>query len=405
MRLSTNTIYAIGTQSILDQQSRVSKIGQQIATQKRITKPSDDPRGAAQVLNLQQAKRINEQYAATRATLEIQLSSEENQLNQVTDGLTAAKQTLVAAANGTLSDADRESYANELEGIYQQMLSAANAKDGSGDYIFAGFKSGQTPFTGSAGNLVYNGDNGQRELQVDSSRTMRANDSGLAVFAATTASATYIATADQGNQGSSTYSSLDVVAADADDYGHRFKLTFSGNGADATYSVVDSTTGDTLINNAAYQSGQTIALGNGLQTTIEGEPADGDSYTFAKGADSDSNILNALAHAVDVLRQPIDSDAAQARFTNTVNRANRQVDNALDNVLSVRSDLGTRLNELDNLDSVGETQNVTYKQNISNLRDIDWVSAISDFSLARVALQASRQTFMSVQQMSLFSQK
>ncbi|KEZ78025.1 flagellar hook-associated protein FlgL [Salinisphaera hydrothermalis] len=404
MRLSTNTIYAQGTQSILDQQTRVSQIGEKLATGKRINKPSDDPRGAAQLLDMQQASQINDQYASTRSTAETQLSTEENQLNQVTTALDSAKQALVQASNGTLSNADRDSLANKLDGVYQQLLSAANAKDGNGDAIFAGYSSSATAFTGSPGNLVYSGDQGQRELQVDGSRRITVNDPGSSVFAATTANAKYVATADGSNSGSTTYASLDVVASNASDFGDTFKLSFSGSGSSATYSVVDQTTGNTLVSNAAYQSGQQIALGSGLQTTIKGDPTNGDSYTFAKGASSDSNILNALANTVATLRQPVDSPAAQAKLTNTINRANRQVDNSLDNVLSVRSNLGTKLSALDSLDNIGDTQSVTDKQNISKIRDVDMVSAISDFSLAKVALQAAQQTFSSVQKMSLFSQ-
>lgn len=399
MRLSTNTIYAQGTQSILDQQTRLSQIGQQLSTNQRINKPSDDPRGAAQLLDLQQSSQINDQYAATRSTAETQLSAEENQLNQVTQALDSAKQSLVQAGNGTLSDADRDSLANQLEGVYQQMLSAAKGKDGNGNYIFAGFESGATPFTGSDGALAYSGDQGQRTLQVSSSRSMTVNDSGSDVFAATTANAAYVATAGD-NSGSSTYTSLDVTNAGADDYGDTFELQFSVDGSGQTTYTVN---GDDS-NRQAYKSGQPIALGGGLQTTIKGDPADGDSYSFAKGAKSDNNILNALANTVTALGEPVDSETAQASLTNTINRANRQVDNSLDNVLSVRSNLGTKLNELDNLDNLGDTQSVTDDANISNLRDVDLASTISDFSLAKVALQAAQQTFMSVQQMSMFSQ-
>ena len=309
MRLSTNTIYAQGTRSILDQQTRVSQIGEQLATGKRINKPSDDPRGAAQLLDMQQSSQINDQYASTRSTAETQLSTEENQLNQVTNALDAAKQALVQAGNGTLSNADRDSLANQLDGVYQQVLSSANAKDGNGNAIFGGFASNATPFTGSAGNMVYSGDQGQRQLQVDSSRSMAVNDPGSDVFAAATANAKYIATAGS-NTGSTTYQSLDVTDASASDYGDTFQLSFAGNGNSATYSVVDTTTGNTLVSNAAYQSGQAIALGGGLQTTIKGDPANGDSYTFAKGASRTTISSTRWPNTVAALRQPVDSDGS-----------------------------------------------------------------------------------------------
>ncbi|RJS95164.1 flagellar hook-associated protein FlgL [Salinisphaera sp. Q1T1-3] len=402
MRLSTNTIYAQSTQSILDQQTRLSQISEKLATGNRINKPSDDPRGAAQLLDTQQTRQMHAQYAATRSTAETHLSSEENQLNQVTKALDSAKQALVQAGNGTLSDGDRESVANRLDGVYQQMLAAANARDGNGDYIFAGFKSDVTPFSGDRGNLTYQGDEGQRQLQVDSSRQMAVNDSGSAVFTSTTATSAYVATAGD-NAGSTTYAALDVTDANAADYGHDFELRFQGSGSDVTYSVIDKTSGQTRVSGQAYQPGQTVALGDGLQTTIKGDPADGDSYTFAKDAPADNNILNALSRAVDTLRQPADSETDRARLSNTVNRTMRQVDNAFDNVLSVRSNLGLRLNALDTLDDAGDTQKVTDESRIKDIRDADMVSTISDLSLAKVALSAAQQAFMSVQQASMFN--
>lgn len=398
MRLSTNTIYSIGTQSILDQQSRVSKLGEQLSTGKRINNPSDDPRGAAQLLNLQQSSQINEQYASNRATAQRQMSTEEDQLNQVTDALASASQRLVQAANGTLSNADRESLANQLEGVYDQLVSNANAKDGNGRYIFAGFQSDTAPFSGSTGALSYNGDAGQRQLQVDGSRQMAINDTGDKVFASTTSNASYVATAAADNSGSATYSALDVVDASANDYGSEFTLSFAVDGNGNTTYTVDGA------DPQAYQPGEPIALGDSMQIKIKGEPAAGDSFTIAKDREDDNNILNALAQTVSTLREPVNDDRSQAKMTNTINRAMRQVNNAQDNVLSVRSNLGTRLNELDNLDDVGQTMSTNYERNISSLRDADMVSTISDWSLARVALQASQQTFTSVQQMSMFRQ-
>lgn len=402
MRLSTQTLHALRTQSILDQQAQISKVGEQLATGKRIVKPSDDPSGAAHLLGLQQASDINAQYADNRATAERQLSAEEGQLNTVTDALGSAKQLLVHAATGTLSNADRNSLADQLEGVYGQLLASANAKDGSGNYIFAGYKTNTAPFDES-GDHAYHGDEGQREVQVDGSRQMKINDPGDDVFAATTANAKYVATAGSDNKGSATYHDLDLVSAKADDYGDTFSVKFSGSGDDVTYSVTDTTTGDTLVNGAAYQPGQSIALGDSLETRIKGEPDDGDTFTFAKGRGQDDNILDAISDMVGVLRDPVDDGSDQARLTNSVNRANRQVDNSLDNVLSVRSRLGSRLGELDNLDNLGEDRNVNYARNISSVRDVDMVSAISNFSLDKVALQAAQQTFLSVQQMSLFN--
>jgi flagellar hook-associated protein 3 FlgL len=74
----------------------------------------------------------------------------------------------------------------------------------------------------------------------------------------------------------------------------------------------------------------------------------------------------------------------------------------LNNVLSVRSELGTSLGEVDRLDTLGSDREVTDATTLSSLVDTEWTSAISDYSLQQVALQASYKTFSSMSQMSLF---
>jgi flagellar hook-associated protein 3 FlgL len=52
MRLSSVQIFQQGISGILDQQSKLAKTEQQLATGKRIQVPSDDPVAAVQILNL-----------------------------------------------------------------------------------------------------------------------------------------------------------------------------------------------------------------------------------------------------------------------------------------------------------------------------------------------------------------
>lgn len=402
MRLSTNTIHALGSRAMLEQQSRLADIGRQLSTGKRLHKPSDDPRAAAHLVERDQSSRIDAQYGAQRSSARNRLSAEESQLNRVTDALDQAKQLLLRAGTGSMGDLDRNALAAQLEGAYQQALAAANAKDGDGNYIFAGFKTDTVPFAGPQGALAYLGDNSAIELRVDSSRDMAVADSGTAVFASTTPGASHIATAGA-NSGTSTYRGLQVIDAAAADLGDSFELVFAVGGGGTTYSVVNHTSGQTLASGVPYTPGAAIALGDGLQVEIKGAPANGDSYGFARGAAGDSNILNALATAAAALRAPVDSEAAQARLTNAVNRGLRQVDNAMDNVLTVRATVGTRMRALDQLDDAGAVQAVMNAEYVSSLRDTDLVSAISSFTLAQTALNAAQQTFSTVQQLSLFS--
>ncbi|MNN66491.1 flagellar hook-associated protein FlgL [compost metagenome] len=49
-----------------------------------------------------------------------------------------------------------------------------------------------------------------------------------------------------------------------------------------------------------------------------------------------------------------------------------------------------------------EANNVTIKGTLSQLRDLDYAEAISEYQLESTALQAAQTIFMQMQQMSLF---
>lgn len=404
MRLSTNSIYSMNMQSILQQQGRMASVGRQLASGKEMVTPSDDPRAASQALGVSQAAAVNNQFTAGRESARRSLSAEESELDQITRGLQAATPLLVQAGNGTLSDADRNSLATDLEGIRSQLLGSANAQDGNGRYLFAGHDVQTQPFVeDAAGQVSYAGDQGRQRLQVDASRQMPVNDTGTAVFESVTDSAQYVATAGGDNTGTGVFSGLNVADASASDYGDKFSVQFSGSGDSATYTVTNASTGDTVVSDQPFKAGQSIALGESMSITFKGAPAEGDNFVVARGREEDNNIINTLGSLIDRLKAGSETPAQKAGLDNAINSAHRKLGNSLDNVLTVRASLGARMNELDTLDMVGESRALNYESTHSELVDLDYVPAISEYSLAKVALQFSQQTFSDIQKLSMFN--
>ncbi|WP_226569802.1 flagellar hook-associated protein FlgL [Mangrovibacter yixingensis] len=122
------------------------------------------------------------------------------------------------------------------------------------------------------------------------------------------------------------------------------------------------------------------------------------------GSASETNLFTMLDTAIAALNTPQESldqtgkDALQA----VVDKTSRGLKNSLNNVLKVRSELGTQLNELDNLDSLGDDRSLQQSQQMSNLVDADWNSLISSYVMQQTALQASYKAFSDMQGMSLF---
>lgn len=121
------------------------------------------------------------------------------------------------------------------------------------------------------------------------------------------------------------------------------------------------------------------------------------------GSQQETNLFAMLDSAIASLNTPVSGDeTAQATAQDVMDKTNRGLRNALNNVLTVRAEVGTQLNELDNLDSLGTDRALGQTQQMSDLVDVDWNAAISSYTMQQAALQASYKAFSDMQGMSLF---
>ena len=129
-----------------------------------------------------------------------------------------------------------------------------------------------------------------------------------------------------------------------------------------------------------------------------------DSVTSNAKPDADQNIFTALDSAIASLNRPLEDadDATKDIEAAAIDRTNRSLSNSLNNVLTVRAELGTQLNELDKLDALGDDRALAQTQQMSNLVDVDWNSTISNYTMQQTALQAAYKAFTDMQGMSLF---
>ncbi|MCV2531695.1 flagellar hook-associated protein FlgL [Enterobacter wuhouensis] len=121
------------------------------------------------------------------------------------------------------------------------------------------------------------------------------------------------------------------------------------------------------------------------------------------GSAPETNLFKILDSAIAALNTPVEGDQTKAdEFTAAIDKANRGLSNSLNNVLTVRADLGIKLDELGKLDSLGDDRALGQTQQMSDLVDVDWNSVISSYSMQQAALQASYKAFSDMQGMSLF---
>lgn len=397
MRIATSHLFQSTSLAITQQQSGIAKVQEQIATGKRLLRPSDDPAGATRVLDLTQGIERMEQFAKNAGAAEQRLTVEDTVLGSVTNSLQRVRELALAASSGLQSSEERAAYRAEVEQLVDQLLDYANTQNGDGDYLFAGFKGRTQPFTVSGAQIIYNGDQGQQMLQVGAIRQVASGDSGAEVFQRIrNGNGTFVVSSLSGNTGNGIISAGSVV--DPSSYlPHDFTLRFT---SDTTLDVIDDTTGTTVVSGQSYTPGNGISF-NGIETSISGVPRNGDEFRIGPSQNQDMfatlrNFINAMA--ID----PVDAPS-RAQLSQTLNGVITDLDQALGHVLEVRTAVGARLNSLDALRDENEALKIQLQKARSEVQDLDYAEAVSRLQLQMTTLQGTLQLFAQIEQLSLFN--
>ena len=148
------------------------------STLKNIRRPSDNPLGSTQTLEISSVTGDNDQYIRNANYALTQLNITEKSLAQLTEILMKAKEIAIAQASDIYNPEVRKNVSNEVEQLRNQALSIANKRLGN-RYIFAGHSTLTAPFN-VAGE--YFGDTGKINLEVSKDFFVPVNLNGEEVF-------------------------------------------------------------------------------------------------------------------------------------------------------------------------------------------------------------------------------
>ena len=397
-RVSSNQVYRTGIGSILEAQSKLSRIQEQVASGKRIQNPSDDPGAAAEIVRLRSELNRVETYQRTADQAISSLSFEESAVAGAESVLQRARELAVQGANdGALNASDREIIAAEIDGLRDSLLNIGNTRNADGEYIFAGDKVNTAAFSESNGAVTYEGSVGPRLVNIASGIRVQTNDTGATVFqGAAAGNGQFEVSATGSNTGTG------VVGATGFDGTfpgtENYTITFSSVGGQLKYAITGSTSG--AIGAAQdYVSGEDITFA-GVTVKIEGAPEAGD--TFAVTAGGTQSAFDTLTELSAALRTQ-GSAAKDAQRATAVGQALQNIDASLGQINKVRTDLGARLNRVDEQISLNASFNFQIESTISKLEDLDFATAVTELNLQLVALEAAQQTYIKTQGISLFN--
>jgi flagellar hook-associated protein 3 FlgL len=369
----------------------------QITSAKSFTTASQNPTAAGSVNNYTQALAQSQQYGTNASSAQTNLNTEGNALTQVTNQLQTLRTLALEANTGTLTSSDRSAIATQAVQIQNSLLALANTTNGNGEFIFGGYASQSQPFSASATGATYNGDQGQRQVQIAAGQTVADGDNGDTVFNnIKSGNGTFQVTAAAGNTGSGLIGATSVTSSTAYVAGN-YNVTFT----DPThYTVTDSAVPPNTVSTGTYTEGSTITF-NGQQITLTGTPAADDS--FAVSTSTNQSIFATVQNLVNTLQsQASTARGAVTAVNNQIGNAINNIDQALTNTSNVQASVGGRLNSITTQQSVAGSQQVQLQTSISQLQSLDFASAVTTLTQQQTTLSAALQAFQLTQGLTLF---
>ncbi|OZG41746.1 flagellar hook-associated protein 3 [Aeromonas sp. A35_P] len=398
MRITTNMVYDRNISSLNSANERLSTAYEQLMTGEKFKSAGEDPSGMSQKLALTKEIDLFKQYGVNGSLLENSLGHEETVLTALNTAMTSA-QTLIQKANDSaVGYEDRQAIASELEGLQKQMFDLMNSKNSQGEYIFGGNQSKTQPFIQDAsGNYIFQGDTGQRKIQVSPTVQIAANDSGFNLFeivptrrTSSAASANIqVGVADQGHFDSFYRNNYDPSLAS-----NQYTVNTIAGTPD-TYEIRDG--GGTLLQSGDYVAGNKIPF-NGLELTLS-LPAGGAAQNFVLDPPQNNNILDGMSDFITALRDPnITPDTFQLKVAD----ATAHMKNARLNVDQGLGEIGGRMNGLDQVMGSNEGLSTLNQQARAKVSEADLYEVIATLSKEDAALSATQLSFSKISKLTLF---
>ncbi|MES2423184.1 MAG: flagellar hook-associated protein FlgL [Pseudomonadota bacterium] len=374
-------------------QAEQDRLQNQLSTGLRVNAPSDDPVAAAQAeLARSRMSRVAQDQRAAQLSTSL-LVSADNALAQGVDLMQDMRDTLVAAANGSYSPAERGILADALRASRERLLAVANARDSSGGFVFSGQGSADAPLSGSSSpNYIPApgeqrlGEQGRYAGNVDGRACFVALPQGNGVFLAASAA---------GNTGSGTISPGHVSNA-SQLTGHDYQITITGVPGALQYTVVDATAGTTLSSGTSYDDGAAIAI-DGQTVVLDGTPSPGDRFDLKPAGQQ--SVFQTVDDAIALLEN---TAIPASLYAERLQGIQTSLDGALDQMVFMRTKVGEELNTTDNALAANAQYDLQLQTRRSDLRDLDYAKAVSEMQVNQTALQAALKSYASFARLSLF---
>jgi flagellar hook-associated protein 3 FlgL len=398
MRISTNQIQTQAVNAMLDQQAKVSKTQSQISSGKRLVSAADDPLAAVRSAGLEQSIKLVDQYQRNGGMAQDRLAEIESVISEHSNILQRLRELVIQGNNASQSDESRALIAIEVKQLLSESLDLANTRNAAGEYLFSGTSSKTPAYSLMAdGSFSYNGDQGQRYLQIGTDALIQVTESGADVFSRLkNGNGSFVTEITPGNTGSAWISTAEIADKSSfqlDEYSIQFT---SGT----SYDLVNDTTGAMIVSGASFLPGQSISF-NGSVIRLSGQPLSGDSFVIKPSEQQDMFVL--IKNIAELFEGTLSSATNSASKQNKTGQILQELSGAEDNLLNIRTKIGAQMNTIETQGDLNDSYSLQLQKTLSLIQDLDYAEATGRLNLQLTALEAAQQAFLRVQNLTLFN--
>lgn len=391
MRITENSMTKAYLTSINGAKERINKLQAQIATNKRVTRPSDDPQASSAIMRLLSGISANEQYQSNVTDARAATAATDTALQNFSSIMQNFNAVIIKATDGTQTPKQLNLQADMIDQLIAEAVGTANSKF-NGKFLFGGSKTQTAPYSLQSNPVsppsqivIYHGDAVPTQYQVGDGLKQDVALPGSDVFQGTAILDTMIAMRDKlrgvanpamelsgtlsVNAAVGTSVDMSVTAKDGLGGNHDVVLRWTKSAANAWDVATVSAS------NAAFSGGT---------ASVSFDPVSGDVASFAQT--SPLNITSTLSPAAPVLSFVLQtgalkeygdtSNASVKQLQDIPNGADRTlVSSFVDSILEAQGKLGTIQQGLDTTLSYVQSQKARLQDMLSSYQDVNVADA------------------------------
>ena len=356
-RISTSGKYSQLVADMQKQLNNYNKLTKQLASGSKITNITDDPIAAVNILNTNRQLGQIDTFAQNVEIAQKELSTLDDLMDLANGYLSNAWDKAVQANNQTYSETSLKALKVEIDELTKTMVDLANTEYDN-NYIFSGANTKTTPYTiDENGDITYHG------TPHDNPDYIRQTEVADGVF--------------------------EVINTTGDKvFGYYTTKDANGN------NLFTDTNGDTVIETVDAQTGaKSYAYANG--NTYNGDVKD------LTPKEEFSGVMGALKKLSNSIQKVLDGNTEEGY--KEMNSTLDMFSNSLTQITTEQTKFGGVANRLEMTSSTLETNNENLTGYLSEIKDVDLSTAITNWMQAQYAYQASLQVTSASMGMSLLN--